>query len=180
VHVFGKRAIAHSSFDVLSSLLPGTFYDRSWPNWQERPASESSHVLLLLSLYVLARWWRRRLFIRALRMDRITVAALRRAIEEGRNPLILDARPKEIRLRDGMIPGAVPAGPEDLDAIMTASRPDREVVVYCACPNEASAATVARRLKQAGVKTIHPLLGGIDAWIRAGAPLDRSPSPAST
>jgi membrane protein DedA with SNARE-associated domain/rhodanese-related sulfurtransferase len=136
-------------------------------------------VLLLLSLYLLVRWWRRRLFIRRLRMDRITVAELRRAIEEGRNPLILDARPKEIRLRDGMIPGAMPAAPEDFDSIMTASRPARTVVVYCACPNEASAAIVARRLKQAGLRTVHPLLGGIDAWIAAGLPLSRSPSLAS-
>jgi rhodanese-related sulfurtransferase len=136
-------------------------------------------VLLLLFLYLLIRWWRRRLFIRRLRMDRITVAELRRAIEEGRNPLILDARSKEIRLRDGMIPGAMPASPENLDSIITASRPGRKVVVYCACPNEASAAIVAKRLKQAGLKTIHPLLGGIDAWIAAGLPLERSPSLAS-
>jgi membrane protein DedA with SNARE-associated domain/rhodanese-related sulfurtransferase len=133
-------------------------------------------VLLLFSLYLLARWWRRRLFIRALRMDRITVAELRRSIEEGRNPFILDARPKEIRQRDGIIPGALPADPEDLDSIVTAARPDREVVVYCACPNEASAATVAKRLKRAGLKRIHPLLGGIDAWVQAGQPLEHLPS----
>jgi rhodanese-related sulfurtransferase len=119
------------------------------------------------------------LFIRQLRMDRITVAELRRAIEQGRNPLILDARSEEIRLRDGMIPGAVPASLEELDSLMTAPRSGREVVVYCACPNEASAAVVAKRLKQAGLKTIHPLLGGVDAWIAAGLPLDHSPPLAS-
>jgi membrane protein DedA with SNARE-associated domain/rhodanese-related sulfurtransferase len=135
-------------------------------------------VLALLSLYLLARWWRRRRFIRALRMDRITVAELRRAIDEGRNPLILDARPPEVRLRDGVIPGAVAADPDNLGAIMTAVRSNREVVVYCACPNEASAAIIAKRLKQAGLKTIHPLLGGIDAWVQAGQPLARLPSPA--
>jgi membrane protein DedA with SNARE-associated domain/rhodanese-related sulfurtransferase len=134
-------------------------------------------VLFLLGVYLLGRWWRRQAFIRRLRMDRITVAELRRLIEEGRKPLILDVRPKEIRLRDGTIPGAVPAGPEDLDAMVMAARGDREVVVYCACPNEASAALVVRRLKRAGITTIHPLLGGIDAWIDAGEPVDR-PSPA--
>jgi membrane protein DedA with SNARE-associated domain/rhodanese-related sulfurtransferase len=133
-------------------------------------------VLLVLSLYMLVRWSRRRLFIRRLRMDRVTVAELRRAIEEGRNPLILDARPKEIRVRDGMIPGAMPVSSGDFDSIMTACAPGREAVVYCACPNEASAAIVAKRLKHAGLKTIHPLLGGIDAWIAAGLPLQRSPS----
>ena len=47
-------------------------------------------ILVPLCLYLLVRWWRRRLFMRQLRMDRITVAELRRAIEDGRNPLILD------------------------------------------------------------------------------------------
>jgi membrane protein DedA with SNARE-associated domain/rhodanese-related sulfurtransferase len=137
-------------------------------------------ILILLGIYLLARWWRRQAFIRQLRMDRITVAELRRSIEEGRKPLILDARSKEVRLRDGAIPGAVPAGPEDLDAIVMAARGDREVVVYCACPNEASAALVARRLKQAGIKRVHPLRGGIDAWTAAGQPLERSRPVAAT
>ena len=97
------------------------------------------------------------------------VAELSRAIEEGRNPLILDARRMEIRLRDGMNPGAMAASPEDIDSIMTASRPGRTIVVRCACPNDAPAAIVAKRLKQARLKTIHPLLGGIDAWIAAAA-----------
>jgi rhodanese-related sulfurtransferase len=35
---------------------------------------------------------------------------------------------------------------------------------------------VAKRLQQAGLKAIHPLLGGIEAWMAAGLPLDRLPS----
>jgi membrane protein DedA with SNARE-associated domain/rhodanese-related sulfurtransferase len=130
-------------------------------------------VLALFLLYLLVRWWRRHSFIRTLRMDRITVAELARLIEDGRNPLILDARPREIRLRDGVIPGAAAAEPEDGASIMAAARGDREVVVYCACPNEASAATVAKRLQRAGIKKVHPLLGGVEAWLAAGQPLER-------
>jgi rhodanese-related sulfurtransferase len=48
-----------------------------------------------------------------------------------------------------------------------------EIVVYCACPNEASAAIAAMHLKRAGFKQIRPLLGGIDAWIQAGYPVER-------
>ena len=43
-----------------------------------------------------------------------------------------------------------------------------EVVVYCACPNEASAALVAQRLLRAGFTRVRPLAGGIDAWVAAG------------
>jgi rhodanese-related sulfurtransferase len=48
---------------------------------------------------------------------------------------------------------------------------DVEVVIYCACPNEASAATAAIHLKRAGYRRIRPLLGGVDAWASAGHPL---------
>jgi membrane protein DedA with SNARE-associated domain len=66
-------------------------------------------ALLAVCLYLLARWWRGRAFVRQLRMDRITVAGLRRLIDEGRKPLILDARPAEIRAPAGSIPGAMTA-----------------------------------------------------------------------
>jgi membrane protein DedA with SNARE-associated domain/rhodanese-related sulfurtransferase len=137
-------------------------------------------ALAVLGLYLLARWWRRRAFIRQLRGDRITVDELRGLIGAGHAPLILDVRPKEIRDQEGIIPGALSAHREDIDpAIMTVSH-GLEIVVYCACPNEASAAIAAKHLKQAGFNNIHPLLGGIDAWVKAGQPLEHAPSSAST
>jgi membrane protein DedA with SNARE-associated domain/rhodanese-related sulfurtransferase len=130
-------------------------------------------VLAAIVLYSLTRWWRRRLFIRQLRMDRITVAELRKLIDDGREIVILDVRPKEIRLQEGTIPGAVSAHPADIDPAVKAYPRETEIVVYCACPNEASAATAAKHLKQAGFKKIRPLLGGIDAWVQAGHPVKR-------
>ncbi len=129
-------------------------------------------VLAALGLYLLARWWRRQAFIRQLQMDRISVDELRALIEEGQKPLILDVRPKEARTQDGIIPGAVPAHPEDIDPVVTTYSRELEIVVYCACPNEASAAVAANHLKQAGFKKIRPLLGGIDAWVQAGQPVE--------
>jgi membrane protein DedA with SNARE-associated domain/rhodanese-related sulfurtransferase len=131
-------------------------------------------VLAALGLYLLARWWRRQAFIRQLRLDRITVDELRGLIDEGRKLLILDVRPKEIRAQDGIIPGAVPAHPEDIDPLVTTYSRELEIVVYCACPNEESAATAAKHLKRAGFKKIRPLLGGIDAWVQAGQPVERA------
>jgi membrane protein DedA with SNARE-associated domain/rhodanese-related sulfurtransferase len=137
-------------------------------------------VLALLGLYLLGRWWRRQVFIRQLGGDRITVDELRRLIDEGENPVILDVRPKEIRVQEGSIPGAVAAHPDDIDSVVRTYPHESEIVVYCACPNEASAAIAAKHLKQAGFKKIRPLLGGIDAWVHAGQPLERSPSSSST
>ena len=64
------------------------------------------------------KWLQRRLFIRQLRMDRITVAELRKLIDDGKDLLILDVRPEKVRVDDGIIPGAVPAHPTDIDPIV--------------------------------------------------------------
>jgi membrane protein DedA with SNARE-associated domain/rhodanese-related sulfurtransferase len=139
-------------------------------------------ALTALGLYLLARWWRRQAFIRQLRMDRITVDELCELIDRGRKVLILDVRPKEARAREGIIPGAVSANPADIDPVVATYPRELDVVVYCACPNEASAALAAKQLKRAGFKKIRPLLGGIDGWVQAGHPLERSsagaPQPA--
>jgi 3-mercaptopyruvate sulfurtransferase SseA len=45
--------------------------------------------------------------------------------------------------------------------------------VYCACPNEISAAQIANALKLLGFTRVHPLQGGIDAWIAAGNEVSR-------
>jgi membrane protein DedA with SNARE-associated domain/rhodanese-related sulfurtransferase len=134
-------------------------------------------VLTALALYVLIKWWQRQLFIRQLRMDRITIPELRRVIDDGEEVVIVDVRPKEVRAQDGMIPGAIAGHPEDIDPIVKHYARDAEIIVYCACPNEEAAAIAAKHLKDAGFKRIRPLLGGIDAWIEAGHPI--APAPAS-
>jgi membrane protein DedA with SNARE-associated domain len=128
-------------------------------------------VVAALAIYVVGKWGRRRLFIRQLRMDRISVAELHDLIDEGRDLMILDVRPKEVRELDGVIPGAVAAHPADSDPVVDGYPRDLEIVIYCDCPNEASAAIAAKHLKRAGFKKIRPLRGGLDAWIEAGHPL---------
>lgn len=130
-------------------------------------------VVAAIGLYLLVKWWQRQLFIRQLRMDRITVDELRQLMDGGETLVILDVRPRQIREQDGMIPGAVAAHPEDIDSVLKSYARDAEIVVYCACPNEESAATAAKHLRQAGFTKIRPLLGGIDAWVQAGHPIER-------
>jgi membrane protein DedA with SNARE-associated domain/rhodanese-related sulfurtransferase len=124
-----------------------------------------------LGLYLAAKWWQRQRFVRQLRMDRITVDELRILIADGAKPVILDVRSNELRAREGLIPGSVPANMSELDPVLREYPRDTEVVVYCSCPNEASAAIAARHLKRAGFTKIRPLLGGIEAWSIAGQPV---------
>jgi membrane protein DedA with SNARE-associated domain/rhodanese-related sulfurtransferase len=129
-------------------------------------------LLGALALYILLRWWQRQAFIRQLRMDRISVDELAAMIDGGNIPVILDVRSAATRARDGIIPGALPAHPQDIHPGLMDFDRDAEIVVYCACPNEASAATAAQHLRKAGFRKIRPLLGGVDAWVAAGRALD--------
>jgi len=131
-------------------------------------------VAAALAIYMLGKWWRRKLFIRQLRMDRIGVDELRGLMDQSRDLVILDVRPREVRELGGIIPGAIAAHPGDKDPAHANYPRDTEIVIYCDCPNEASAAIAAKHLKQAGFKKIRPLLGGIDAWIEAGHPLEHA------
>ena len=130
-------------------------------------------LALALGLFIGAKWWQRERLLRELRTTRITVPELERLIGSGLAPAIIDVRSESSRERDGAIPGALAWSLEaEAQALPDLPR-DLEVVVYCACPNEVSAARVARQLQRAGFKRVRPLHGGIDAWIAAGLPLER-------
>jgi rhodanese-related sulfurtransferase len=49
---------------------------------------------------------------------------------------------------------------------------DRDIILYCSCPNEASAASVALSLRRKGIVRVKPLLGGIDAWRERNYPME--------
>lgn len=125
-----------------------------------------------LAVYIGVKWWQRILFARQLRMDRISVDELRALIAGDKVGAILDVRSAMSQEATGRIPGARTVDIHSLaglgDVVTTS-----EVVVYCACPNEASAVTLARKLRSLGFKRVRPLHGGIDAWIAAGLEVQR-------
>ena len=84
-------------------------------------------------------------------------------IKKGETPIIFDVRAAEARIREGIIPGSIAAQASDLSTILASYTTDVDVVIYCSCPNEASAAAAARHLKRAQFTKIRPLLGGIEA-----------------
>ena len=123
--------------------------------------------------YILFRWIERQRFIRQLRMDRVTVAELR-ALADAQAPLtVIDVRSSLAQEATGRIPGALTVDPDKLKVELLAIEPASEVVVYCACPNEASAVKLAKALVEHGFKRVRPLAGGIDAWIAAGHDVER-------
>ena len=125
-------------------------------------------VVAGFALYILFKWYRRYVFTRQLRMDRVTVDELRNLIDENRVQALVDVRSALTQAATGRIPGARAIDMKTIDAGLKGVPVEGEVIVYCACPNEATAVKVAERLRKAGFKRIRPLLGGIDAWIDAG------------
>jgi membrane protein DedA with SNARE-associated domain/rhodanese-related sulfurtransferase len=129
-------------------------------------------ILVLLLFFLALKFWRRHQFFQQLRMSRITVQELNRLREGGTELLLVDARPSASRARDGVIPGAIAF--EILLEDAEHSRRGGEAVVYCACPNEATAARIARKLMSMGFHPVRPLVGGIHAWQDAGFAIERS------
>jgi membrane protein DedA with SNARE-associated domain/rhodanese-related sulfurtransferase len=130
-------------------------------------------IVTLFALFILGKWWQRRSFYKQLRMARISVQQLNELIAAGLQPAILDVRSPASQERDGRIPGALPMSDADLDEKLFGVATDEEVIVYCACPNEASAARIAKLIMQRGFTRVRPLHGGIDAWIAAGFEVER-------
>ena len=131
-------------------------------------------LAVLLAIYVGYRWLRRAQFRRRSRIDRVSVEEVRQRIEAGAAPVILDVRSAVARAREPGIDGAIGVDAGQLETTPLPFPRDREIVVYCSCPNEASAALVARELMNAGFTNVRPLAGGLDAWIAAGLPLAAS------
>lgn len=137
-------------------------------------------VVAALAVYVVYKWWERRRFYRRLRMARITVRDLYELIQAGGRPTIVDVRSPTARaLEPRWIPGALHVPIEAVGRNVAHLPRDREIILYCTCPSEASAARVARILVSHGFERVRPLHGGLDAWIDAGYDVETSESPGA-
>jgi len=127
---------------------------------------------LLCVLFVGYRWVRRIQFRRWLAKTRITPEQLDLLMKSNAPPLIFDARPRAVREKDAYrIPGARALdldSPEQLDPQLL----KRPIVVYCVCPNEATAKRIVTRLHRKNIYHVHALKGGLDAWERRGYPVE--------
>ena len=137
----------------------------------ERLGHYALFVLLgALGLFVVVKWWQRHRFLAQIRMARITPWELNALQRGGGQTSVLDVRRPERRAETGWIPGSIlvqDIGDLNLD-------PNEEIVVYCDCPNDASAAVAARALKERGFQRVRPLAGGVDAWRDEGLPLEHA------
>ncbi|MFM0221036.1 VTT domain-containing protein [Paraburkholderia dipogonis] len=87
-------------------------------------------------------------------------------------PKVLDARPQAPSLEAPCrIPGALaldPHSPEQIDGALRTY----DMVIYCICPDSATAVEITQRMRHNGYTRIRALRGGLDAWQRRGFPVE--------
>src|ERR1700734_2661173 len=122
-----------------------------------------SGALLILGViaFFIGRLLRRRMVLKDLAASRLEPEELKRQLDAGEEVCIIDLRhPLELLPDPFKLPGAVHFSP------------DRDVVLYCTCPSEATAAKTAMQLHKLGIERVRPLRGGFDEWKRLGYPMD--------
>ncbi len=124
-------------------------------------------VLFALFVFIASKWWERQRFLKDLRMARISVEELNELLTKGETPIILDTRAPHL-IDEGWIPGAQFVSMDTLDDLTLKTNDNETVILYCSCPNEVTAAKIAKALMARGYYNVRPLAGGIDAWRDAG------------
>lgn len=127
---------------------------------------------LLFIGFLVWRMLQRRAFLRSLRMARLEPVELKRMIDSGQPVFIVDLRhPLDYLPDPRTIPGALSLTPDKLMEESELIPRDQEIVLFCTCPSEATAAKMALRLRSIGIHRVRPLRGGYEEWRRLGYPL---------
>jgi membrane protein DedA with SNARE-associated domain/rhodanese-related sulfurtransferase len=174
VGAFALASLASAALWAGAAMLAGALFAREIDlllAWMSAHIATAAFVVVTaVAVYALVKLGQRVRMARLLAAATITIAELRDRLDGGERPFVIDVGSSLAAAR-AHIPGAVML---DLDAIARLGDfpADREIVVYCACPNEVSARRAAQILLQKGYRRVRPLAGGIDAWVKAGYPVE--------
>jgi membrane protein DedA with SNARE-associated domain len=163
-------------------LVAGRFFgdllkrDTSLLDWAGR--FSGGLFLLGIIIFFVGRVLRRRMILKELAASRLEPEELKRQLDAGEAVFIVDLRhPLEILPDPFTLPGALHFSPEALTSRHLEIPRDRDIVLFCTCPSEATAAKTAMALHKLGIERVRPLRGGYDEWKRLGFPLDAVSDP---
>lgn len=170
-------------YDIAGTLLWGTSFvllgrffgdaisrNSSLLHWVSRSAL--ALVLFIIVGILITRLARQQAFLRKIRTLRIEPQELKAMMDRGENLYIVDLRhPLDLLPDPRILPGAVRLLPNELIERNAEIPRDRDIVLYCTCPSEATSAKIALTMRRFGVERIRPLRGGFDSWKEQGYPL---------
>ncbi len=133
-----------------------------------------SGLLLIAGIvaFLAFRIYRRHRQLRALAAARLDPLELKQMLDAGEEVYIVDLRNPSERIDDAFtLPGAHLLAPNHIASHSSDIPLDRDIILFCSCPNEAAAAQIALKLQKQGIDRVRPLRGGYDEWKRLGFPL---------
>ena len=161
----------------LSAILIGRFFGDFLKHHPEVLAHVGHSAGLLFILLLVGffgyRVYRQRAFLRQVRGAKIEPEDLKSMLDAGEDVYIIDLRhPLDYLPDPRRLPGAVLFKPDTLVAEGDRIPRDRDIVLYCTCPSDATSARTALRLRSLGIYRVRPLHGGYEGWRKLGYPLE--------
>jgi membrane protein DedA with SNARE-associated domain/rhodanese-related sulfurtransferase len=174
--VFLAYDLAGASFWAVTVALTGRFFGDVVKHnpWALAWLAHSAGILFLLAIagFLLYRVWKQQSFLKQVETARLDPAELKEMLDSGENPFIVDLRhPLDYLPDPRVLPGALRISPSQLLERAAEIPRDRDIVLYCTCPSEATAAKAAMALRRAGIYRVRPLRGGFEEWKKLGYPL---------
>ena len=160
----------------LSITLAGRFFGDFLKHHPNALAWVGHFAVLLFVLAIFGflayRIGKQRRFLRKVRSARLEPEELKTMIDRRQEVFIVDLRhPLDYLPDPRILPGAIRMTPDKLVERRNEIPLDRDIVLYCTCPSDASAGKMAITLQKLGIHRVRPLHGGFEGWRDKGFPL---------
>ena len=182
--VSGRQFLFYNGLGALlwsvSFIAPGYLFSNQLESMAMQAARFGASAVLLLGgsfvAYLAYKFIHRQWLLRELRMARISPDELKRLMDDGHDVMVVDLRGALDHEADPhTIPGALRMTAEELEHRHHEIPRDQDVILFCACPNEVTAARMAMMLRKRGITKVRPLAGGIAEWRAREFPLEAHP-----
>jgi rhodanese-related sulfurtransferase len=104
-------------------------------------------------------------------VPRVTVEEAKKEVDAG-TAIIVDSRGEQAYAQEH-IAGSVNIPGGSSDEKFAALPKDKKIFVYCSCASENSSSHLAFQMNKKGIANTYALVGGTDAWARAGFPMEK-------
>ncbi len=165
-----------ASVFAMALVIPGYLFSQQLEHLLTVISTSGRVVFSLLAVlfvaYIGIKYIRRARFVRQLRVARISPDELMGQLEASAEVVVLDLRlPSHFDQSPETLPTAIRMAPNEVSRRHSEIPRDRDIVLYCSCPNENASTRAALLLKRYGIHRVRPLAGGYETWRQRDFPL---------